>query len=338
MLDDFFSGGRFLNLPAYRTRVSLNVSSAFLAKQSIKLYKPFSKKAILFKSVAFFMYSNSAFFRKVLSRKFQSGKFIIHLENITKQKIHSSIYYPTVSDKIVLQLIFEEDKKLAYLKVGLNENGNAKIANELEAIKELSYETSIVDKDYLISNGAFENYNYFIIKEIKGTNKRLSDLEIKNELKKLDRKIKFELINHPRVKSLINLAKKMGKDNLVAILNKVSQTSKELYSLNYEHGDFAPWNIFVDQENKINFFDFEYFVKDGLENLDFFNYHYRIAIKLKGIKTPSETIEYLKNKVEIDEFWQIFSVFLINKILVNSIEGLVSEEENRLLEYTEDFI
>lgn len=331
---EFFSEGSFINLPLFNNRVSLNVSSKAFAKKSIQLYNPFSVKAKILKKAAYFSIITIPFFRQIVSKRYSSGKFIVHLEHKFRQKIHSSVYYPTVNDKIVLQLLVEQGKLLGYLKIGLNDSGNQKIANELKAIEELSIATKIVKKEYLITSGDFEQYKYIIVKKIKGINKAISDSELLIEVSKLDRNTKFELSEHPRVIHLIALSNQLNRLDLVEILQKVSNSSKELYSLCYEHGDLAPWNIFVDKKNKIKLFDFEYFVKDGLENLDLFNYYFHTATKLLGLAESLKIVNYLNNMISIKEFEELFLVFLVNKILVNANDGVDSKMEDKLLEYS----
>lgn len=330
---EFFSEGSYINLPIFSKRVSLNVSSLAFAKKSIQLYNPFSAKAKILKSTIFFLIKYIPLFRLILSKKYSSGKFIVHLENKFSQKIHSSIYYPTVSDKIVLQLLLDQGKLLGYLKMGLNNRGNQKINNELQAIDELASVTKIVKKEYLIASGVYESNEYIIVKKIKGINKSISDSELLKELDKLNRNTKFILSEHPRLKNLILFSNQSNRNDLAEILKKISLSSKELYSLCYEHGDLAPWNIFVDKKKRIKFFDFEYFIKDGIENLDFFNYYYQIATKLDGFVEPTEILEYLKVKVKIKEFLEFLIVFLIHKILVNAMEDEDSKTEDKLLEY-----
>ncbi len=330
---EFFSEGRYINLPIFSNRVSLNVSTSLFAKKAIQLYNPFSKKAKILKNTTFFLITYIPFFRQIISKSYSSGKFIIHLESKFKKKIHSSIYYPTISDKIVLQLLLDQGKLLGYLKMGLNNCGNQKIKNELQAINELASATKIVKKEYLIASGVYESNEYIIVKKIKGINKSISDSELLKELDKLNRNTKFILSEHPRLKNLIVFSNQSNRIDLAEILKNISLSSKELYSLCYEHGDLAPWNIFVDKKNRIKFFDFEYFVKDGIENLDFFNYYYQIATKLDGFVEPTEIVEYLKGKVKIKEFLELLIVFLVHKILVSAMEGEDSKTEDKLLEY-----
>ena len=331
---EFFSEGSYIDLPIFNNRVSLNVSSSAFTKKSIQLYNPFSAKAIILKKIVYFLMLNIPFFRQILSKKYSSGKFIIHLENKFRQKIHSSIYYPTVKDKVVLQLLVEQGKLLGYLKIGLNDSGNQKIMNELKAIDVLASATKIVKKEYLIANGDFDGYMYIIVKKIKGINKPISHSQLLVELNKLKRNTKFILSEHPRLRQLIAFSNQSNRLDFVQILENVSHSSKELYSLCYEHGDLAPWNIFVDKKNKIKLFDFEYFVKDGLEHLDLFNYYYHTGTKMEGLFECEKIVDYLESKIKIKEFLELLIVFLVHKILVSMNEGEDSKAENKLLEYS----
>lgn len=330
--EDFFSEGRFINLPFHNPRVSLNVSSSSLVKQTFKLYNPFSLKAQILKKAVFFAVVNIPYFRQTWSRKFNSGNFIIHLEKTLKTQIHASLYYPTIAGKIVLQLLTTDGKVLGYSKIGISHSGKLKIENELNAIKELANISNVFEEEYLITHGDYVNLNYIIVKKIKGINKPIPDADLLKKLRKFDRKKKFILQEHPRFLALMNTTKNLNFFDLQDMLIKISNSSKELYTLNYEHGDMAPWNIFINKKNKISFFDFEYFIKDGLQHLDFINYHYQIAVNLKSLKSPLRIVEYIKNKIQINEFSQVFSLFLIHKILVNTMEKENSERENQLLE------
>ena len=112
----FFSEGKYISLPFFAKRVTLNVSSPEIFNQSLKLYHPFSDKA---KFVRYF-FSEYLFSSRVLttllSKSYREGEFIKYLESKLGEKFHSSLYYPTLLDKLVIQLLHANGNIFGYVK------------------------------------------------------------------------------------------------------------------------------------------------------------------------------------------------------------------------------
>lgn len=322
MFRDFFSEGRYFNLPIIRNRVSLFMDNPKLFKTSIKLYMPSSKKAIIVKGL---IESLNTYFPKALflfSIKYGKGKFIDFLEKKYKKEIVSSIYYPTISDKLVLQLITLDGNIFGYMKIGTQVKGNEKVLRELNAINILTNETNLLNKGYLIDKGKYNDFDYIILKEIEGKNNNLTISALSKIFNELNKGKLFLLKDHPNFIELLENTSKLKQKELNEVLKQILNISNKKYSLVFEHGDLAPWNIFEDLDGNIKLFDFEYFENNGLEFMDKFNYYYQTGILLKKMKYQ-ELFEFLKIKIQIEEFYIMFAIFLIKKII-----SKIKEESN----------
>lgn len=330
MQDDFYSEGSYLNFPKTKKKVSLFVNSYAFFSTSIKLYQPFSRRAILFKKGLIILAKTVPSILKLISNKKEKGGFIIWIERQLGKKLFSSIYYPTIFDKLVIQLTTEEESILGYVKIGLNKKGNAKILREKQAIEILLTNTNLLLDNYLIEEGVYKKNEFIIVKEIEGISKELTELEISTILNRLKKSQEFVLKEHPGFIKLYHNSVKSNIKELKEFLEIVRNISKVKYKLVYEHGDFAPWNIIEDNEGNIKLFDLEYFIKDGIEYLDKFNYYYQTEKLLKKLET-NELITSLKTKIKIREFDIIFGTFLVNKILYKVKEDSPFNNEIELL-------
>lgn len=322
MFRDFFSEGRYFNLPIIRNRVSLFIDNSKLFKTSIKLYMPSSKKAIIVKGL---IKNLNTYFPKILflfSVKHEKGKFIDFFEKKYKKKIVSSIYYPTISDKLVLQLITLDGNIFGYMKIGTQTKGNEKILRELNAINILTNETNLLNKGYLIDTGKYKDFDYIILKEIEGKNNNLTISALSKIFNELNKDQLFLLKDHPNFIELLENTAKIKQKELNEILKQIRNISNKKYSLVFEHGDLAPWNIFEDLDGNVRLFDFEYFENNGLEFMDKFNYFYQIGTLLKKMNYV-ELLKFLKVKTQVEEFYNVFAIFLVKKII-----NKIKEESN----------
>lgn len=314
----FFSSNKYIFLPSKNNpKVALVVDSFSYCENSFKLYNPFSKKAKLFKSITYFLFTKlNIVFNLFGNKEEESSNFIKYIEKKLNSKIISSIYFATLKDKVVLQLQTRENKIIGYLKFPLNEIGLSHINNEIDAMKILSKE-GIIKPALLVDN--YENTPFLLIEEIDGQ----IDLVEKNNLDAIlntfNRNEFFSITSHPRIKQLKLDLEKNKLDQYLNILTNIKNNTKLKYQLVYEHGDFTPWNI-VKVGNDFIPFDFEYFVKDGLEYLDLIKYFYQIG-KLLNQLNNEDLILFIKQEVNIQEIEELFKIFLIKEILKNIIEN-----------------
>ena len=315
---NFFSSNKYIFLPSKKNpKVALVVDSSSYSKNSFKLYNPFSKKAKLFKSVAYILFTKlNTIFNLIGNKEEESSKFIKYLEKKLNSKIISSVYFATLKDKVVLQLQTPESKIIGYLKFPLNKIGLSHINNEIEAMDILSKE-GIIKAALFVDT--YENNPFLLIEEINGQIDLVEKNNLVTILNNFNRN-EFYLLNaHPRIKQLKLDLERNKLNQYLTILIDIERNTKIEYQLVYEHGDFTPWNI-VKVGNDFIPFDFEYFVKDGLEYLDLIKYFYQIG-KLLNQLNNEDLILFIKQEVNIQEIEELLKIFLIKEILKNIIEN-----------------
>jgi len=298
-INEFFSNNKYIVLPSHKKpKVFLAIDNALIANNSFKLYNPFSKKAKFLKN---FVFQILPLIRPFLNRK-KRGGFIEFLENEFKKPFVSSVYIATDNNKVVLQL--QNNEILGYVKVPLNEEGEKNIINEIKAL-EILKEKKVLNYKFL--HLKYKQKNCLFIENIEGGSKFLTiDLDFEF-LKKLKRSRKYILIEHPRIKGLLENSEEWIRKLIFQIIN----SSKNEYELVYEHGDFAPWNIKF-KDNRFYIFDFEYFEEDGIEYFDFIKYYYQY-LKLLENKQIDEIYKFLKKRFNIPK--EIFDLFVIKESL-----------------------
>ncbi|MDC0204491.1 hypothetical protein OAJ65_01700 [Flavobacteriales bacterium] len=312
---NFFSDNKYIILPTKSwPKVFLSITKKD-RKNSFKLYQPFSFKAKLLKTIAFyFPYFN-------IVKKDESA-FVKHLDNRFNKSFTSSLYFATDKNKVIIQLQ-ENSNIFGYLKIGVTNKGNEKIKHEINAINILHN----INPIKLIDQGVFEGYEYFITEELKGNIGFLSEEKIKYVLKRLERETAFPFQKHPRVLQIKKGLERIQIEKYLQIFSSIVISEK--LKLVYEHGDFTPWNI-ADNDNNIKMFDLEYFTEDGLEHFDLIKYFYQIEILLN--KSPaSNLIEVILSKLDCHYNKELFTLFLLKEIVIKKDEGLSINKENELL-------
>lgn len=327
----FFSDGRYISLPFFKKRVDINVNNSESIKIGLKLYNPYSKKGEIIKSVYSKLILSIPFLTKLLSRSQNKGSFISYLEEkVLKQEVISSIYYPTIPDKLVLQLSSKTGVIIGYLKIGINDQGNQNIKNETKGIQ-IMISKQLLLSDYLIYSGNYESHDFLLVKNIDGeTLRSIKAEELDIILESLKTEKTYLLNEHPGFRALIEKCNSLNQTQFVDILDKIGDQSIEKYSLVYQHGDLALWNMFKGHDGKIHLFDFEYFSNEGIEYIDLFNFHYQAA-KLLMKKSENELISDMRRKIKIKEFDKLFVVFLVHRIILMLEENSDVKFETQLL-------
>jgi len=328
---NFFSGGDYVCLPSKgHPRVILAVDSRSIAANSFDLYHPFSVKAKVYKFVvAWFSRLSLRFFKRCFSAVYEKKSgFISWLEVVVGTPLISTVYVATDKNKVVLQLQDYDSEILGYLKFPLNIAGYEYVENEARAIDVLS-DLGVVEK--YLHKSSYEGAPFVLLKPLKGVMKRHSHETVLGVLSRLSKGRAFCLKDHPRFLSLYNKTVFQGFREYSNMLDEICQCSNTRYELVYEHGDFAPWNL-IDVEGNCIPFDFECFVFDGLQYMDLIKYYFSIGKLLKKF-TGERLFRFVRNKVNIDEFYGIFRIFLIKEI-VESLGGSESSViEIELLNY-----
>lgn len=309
---DYFSKGEYLYLPSSKNpRVILNVSSSKIAQHSFKLYNPYSFKAKALKIVVQFLFTKVLGFAKnlpIVQRK-EKTNFVSALEKELGCALHSSVYFATAADKVVIQLVAEE-KIIGYLKQPLSELGIKRLLNEYRGIE-------ILAKRKLVgSSKVFSSYAgkpYLVLDPIEGQIGWISKAQVKDVLQQFKKGQSHLLKNHPRVLQINKAIIQNKLKFLVPKMKEICQSSTNSYAEVYEHGDFAPWNL-ISTTSGIQAFDFEYFEELGLEHLDHIKYYYQIGKLLKSL-TKQALLQFIQDNVQIMEFKEIMGVFLAKEIV-----------------------
>ena len=327
---NFFSSNTYLFLPTNRNpKVALAIDSSDLAKNSFRLYNPFSKKATYLKKISQFLSINLNAVARIIpfAKKYKKGEFVAYLESKLNTSLVVSVYYATAGDKVVLQLQ-SEGKIMGYIKFPMNKIGINHINNEIKAI-------NILSEKNIVAPAILHDYNkntpYLFLKELQGEIKDVPEDKVNVLLQRLKKQQKYLLIHHPRI---IQLKEQLQKLNLLEELNaleKMSLTSKNEYFEVYEHGDFAPWNLIITNEHIIPF-DFEYFEENGLEYMDLIKYYFQIGFLLKKM-TIAQLVDFICQKIAIPEAMILLQVFLIKEITRKAEENESIAFEKRMLGY-----
>jgi hypothetical protein len=331
-VNDFYSSNTYIYLPTRSNpKVILSIDNSSISENAFKLYNPFSKKAKLFKSAMNILYTKFNFFTKlILSEEKNQSEFIDYLEKKLNTKLIVSIYLATLKDKIVLQLQDKKSSIIGYLKFPLNDIGLKHIQNEIDALEILS-KKNIVDSTILVDK--YQGNPFILLKEIDGSIGIVERSNLDIILNKLKRTQSYLLSNHPRIIEVKERLRKHNLNSYIAIINNIKKISSYQYQLVYEHGDFTPWNI-VKTKKEFIAFDYEYFLKDGLEYLDLIKYYYQVG-KLLNSLNNNELISFIKENITIQEIEFLLKIFLIKEILKNTEESEDFSFEKNILELLE---
>lgn len=331
---DFFSSNSYVFLPTKNNpKVALAVENKAFINNAFNLYNPFSIKAKLFKIIIRFGFNYfNNFFKFIfrVSHKDQSP-FLKYLEDKLGQKLIASVYFATANDKVVIQLQNINADVIGYLKYPLNENGLHHLKNEKNALDILSANNLV---DCYILFDYFRDRPFLLLVNLDGDIDFVPKLHIIELLSRFKRNSTYLLAEHPRI---IQLKKDLRIHNLgiyLPLIERLCLNSSMNYSLVYEHGDFAPWNIMKIQDEYIPF-DFEHFVENGLEHFDLIKYYYQIGKLLKK-KNGLKLFEFVNLNSNIPEFKTLFQMFLIKEIQRNSEECVSFDFEIDLLKHLGD--
>jgi hypothetical protein len=144
------------------------------------------------------IYANKIAILLMHTIKKQPSDFVKYLENELGVKLTSSVYIATAKDKVVLQLI-RDNEIYGYLKFPLTPIGKLRLQNEKKAI-EIFSEKNVVSK--LIYSGSYKTMPFIILENINGAINELINEEYVLVLKSFYKVNSFKLKDHPRVLSL----------------------------------------------------------------------------------------------------------------------------------------
>ena len=327
---EFKSDNKYIALPSGKNpKVLLAVDNERISKNSFRLYQPFSKKAKLFKYLVEHYFTT---YYKLTQKLFPLQKetksaFVKYLESKIGIELDISIYLSTDQNKIVLQLQ-SNDKIYGYLKMPLNSDGAYLLQNEKTAIDILSQKG--LARPYVLED-IYKGRTFLILEELKGEITTPSRKMLEGILQGLIKNKQHQLKDHPRVNHIRKTLLINDPFEHLPLLEKMIKDSKNLFYEVYEHGDFAPWNI-IKTDKGFEIFDFEYFEREGFENFDLIKYYYQIGKLLKS-KRGKELYQFVLSKTKIQNFSEVFSLFLIKEAILQNGGENDAVVENQLLKY-----
>ncbi len=326
---DFLTENNYIYIPSKSNpKVILAVGDKKTARNSFKLYNPFSKKGKILKAIYLYTFYNINKITKFLISTHEQTKseFIAYLEQKLNVTITTSLYFATANDKVVIQ-IQVKDLIFGYLKYPINKRGIKHLKKEYKA-------SSILEKknitNQVILFDQYQGVPFLLLKELKGEIKEVGENELNEILKKFRIEEKYQLKRHPRILKLRKKILKKGNDFYLLLLDEICDASEEYYYVVHEHGDFAPWNIISSKEEYF-VFDFEFFEKNGLEHLDLIKYYFQVGTLLKNLNS-NDLIKMISQKVSIREIDLLMKVFLIKEIIRKTQEKECYQFESDILE------
>lgn len=327
---NFFSEDTYLSIPNRKNpKVVLAIGGKSMARNSFKIYNPFSAKAKLFKSVVRFCFVNfnTIFVNLFDLDKHENSEFINFLNDEFQIKFTTSVYHATLKDKVVIQLQSEE-LVFGYLKFPMNKLGLKNIKNEIKAIELLSNK-GILNLEMKSFN--FKGTPFFVLPELQGNIANIPDNEVLKLVESYKKEVLLKLEEQARIIEIKDFFIEKNLKNELKILENILKTSKEYYHEVYEHGDFAPWNIVKTNEG-LAAFDFEYFTEKGLEYFDLIKYHFQVGRLLKG-KNQEDLYQYISQKISIKEIKEILSLFLLKEIMSAFQQQKTADFEAEMLNF-----
>ena len=326
----FFSENTYVSIPnRKKPKVVLAIGRKSMAKNSFKIYNPFSVKAKIFKSVVRFFYVN---FNAIILElfdfdKYDNSEFINFLNEEFQIKFTSSVYHATLKDKVVVQLQ-SEGLVFGYVKFPMNKMGLKNIRNEINAIELLS-EKGILNLQ--MKSMEFKGTPFFVLPELQGNIANIPDNEVLKLVEPYKKEVLLKLEEQARIIEIKDFFIENKLKNELEILENILKNSKEYYHEVYEHGDFAPWNIVKTKEG-LAAFDFEYFTEKGLEYFDLIKYHFQVGRLLKG-KNQQDLYQYISQKINIKEIKEILSLFLLKEIMSAFQQEKTADFESKMLNF-----
>ena len=333
-----------------------------LYSRAVELYNVQGKKAKLFKQISKLTkgYPFIKPVRLMISRDMKKAdRNRIHfLEYIKKMLKRNDIEFaislgtPGPDRKPVIQILTSEGKVVGFVKIG-DELTNNLIVNEADAITGLSQLAPVsFCFPELIYKGWWNNH-YFLIQstpsqKLLSAPQRINSchVEFLKELADvnptritLDKSIFWQELNE-KIESISekNHYYNIAREVLVRVQNEIDNT---LLPFHMCHGDFAPWNTYLDGK-KLFLFDWEYSVNQALPGRDLFHFIVQTNYLLK--KTgPTETyyraLEGFDSGLE-SSYWEkigigkdvglaLFILYVLDRLV-----SIISKDQNKYNELT----
>ena len=203
---------------------------------------------------------------------------------------------PGPSQKLVIQL-WDDQKVIAYLKYA--ELPRAQILLQQEADILLSLPKGLGPT--VLKYGQIEQGVGLLMTPVIGRkiSARLPlPLSPTFFLQSLETGKEVEVDRHPWVASFLM------KHRESHVISWLSALASRKWSVTRYHGDFAPWNLLVNQENRLLAIDWEYGLREGFPLLDLAHYVLQVA-KLIYRWPPERAFVYTLHYLRDHETWRL---------------------------------
>ncbi len=294
---------------------------------AMELYQPSGYKGILLKKLFPFLHRIKAV-RKSIGVKPVCVKLSASLQDLLSQVFDTSnvefSYFggsPGPRQKVTLQ-IFQANKILGYLKYSNKEAINQLFLHEVGILKGLS-ERGVTHIPEVLYYGQVEDMYVYIqssSKTLHSTSvKRLTNLHldfIMSLCEKTKMTLPFEQTGMKRdIDYLLSIWNGLP-EHTTRILKKAIDTIKTHYqdvtSYSFIHGDFTPWNIYVER-GKVYAFDFEYAEYGYPPYFDLVHFILQIEILVKqaNAEIAFAALEEEKKRIPVEDVDYLIMVYLL---------------------------
>ena len=282
----YLSNNSYIPFPPFQPpKLYLAVDTPAIALNSLSLYRPFAKKAILVKS----LYQLLAKLRLISvfsSPKSQSG-FVSFLEDrlsklkICQESLVLSTYMATDQDKLVIQIQDEQARIVGYLKIAQTPEGEKKIHRELMGMECLR--TAGVPTLNILDQGQWGTNSFFLSAFENTQSRNIDEASLLSLLEKFHTGHVVPLSSHPRILQMLEFFRDQENEEYANLILRLSQSIERPFQVLFEHGDLAPWNLFQRGQDLV-LYDLELCETEGLEWFDWLSFQFRIATHLDGRK------------------------------------------------------
>lgn len=309
-----------------RPKVFVNLTTWRDFRCGMGLYNPSSFKGQCVKILTLILFPLWV----VFSRRFSRGRALEVLEGSCVTRFRSSVYCSTDGVKYVVHLWDIVNKTSIVAKVSFEDLGRKRLKAELEGIN--AFGNLGLTTVSVLNSHFSEELSFLMFHHIGAMFNVYSDEFVSKLSKKTKLGKKLPANRHPRVLDIISKLELCGQSEAGDALRKFANTMHKEFAVSVEHGDLAPWNLYRLKEGGVFAFDFELFVKDGMEYLDCMKYYYTQLKLLQrvGVNEINDSlIEVMKGKgIIVCQFSLL--VFYASEWVLKLIEGSESEFEKAL--------
>lgn len=300
----FLPKGKYFGFPKLENfKFLFDVSTKATRDHSFTFFNPKGKKAIVWKLIKKAFPIISLVFRKSIYHQNQNGEFYSSIQSFFQKEVGVTGYLSTDKDKLVLR-VSSGSEVIGFLKVGLNDLGNDHLQQEKLGWEKLG---ELGMKSIISSEMTLGNHHVLCLDVVKGKELPVDADLPRALLERFYYNESFSLLDHPRYVQL----REYFEEYDINFNARYKNCEDTFYSC-FEHGDFAPWNIIVDN-GSLEVIDLEFCCVEGIEGMDEIKFRYCIGRYIKGA-SYEEILDLLNEQLTEKLVKYILPMFLIKEI------------------------